>query len=94
MQSHTAVQLYHKLKEAQPQVPDEGIMLSVSAPKMVRMHMKPGQIVLLHVNTVHAGDAGVLNTWSPRIHFYVYQGSVDNETHPVEPMGSLFAALF
>ncbi|GLC47442.1 hypothetical protein PLESTM_002074700 [Pleodorina starrii] len=92
--SHTAVQLYHKLKEAQPQVPDEGIMLSVSAPKMVRMHMKPGQIVLLHVNTVHAGDAGVLNTWSPRIHFYVYQGSVDNETHPVEPMGSLFAALF
>ncbi|GLC52739.1 hypothetical protein PLESTB_000662700 [Pleodorina starrii] len=92
--SHVAVQLYHKLREAQPQVPEKGIMLSVSAPKMVRMHMKPGQIVLLHVNTVHAGDAGVLNTWSPRIHFYVYRGSVDNETHPVEAMGPLFAALF
>ncbi|GLC77417.1 hypothetical protein PLESTF_001933400 [Pleodorina starrii] len=92
--SHIAVQLYHKLREAHPQVPEKGIMLSVSAPKMVRMHMKPGQIVLLHVNTVHAGDAGVHNTWSPRIHFYVHQGDVDNETHPVEPMGPLFAALF
>ena len=95
--SHSAIRQYqgllgidkqlHKAREA-------NALASVAVSKLVRMQMEPGQVVLLHGNTVHAGDAAVGDRKSPRLHFYVLKGNVDNETNPLFHLGKRFAAMF
>jgi hypothetical protein len=95
--SHSAVRQYkgllgsdvqlHKAREADA-------LASVAVPKLLRVQMEPGQVLLLHGNTVHAGDAAVGDRKSPRLHFYVQKGKVDNETNPLFPLGKRFAAKF
>lgn len=52
-----------------------------------RLLMQPGQVILLHGNTVHAGDVGKEGEegkqWTPRIHCYVQANIVFNATHPI-----------
>ena len=48
----------------------------------------------MKASKVHAGDAGSLGEWSPRVHFYATRGAIDNETSPIEHVLPLFAKLF
>ncbi|GIM16699.1 hypothetical protein Vretimale_19295, partial [Volvox reticuliferus] len=65
-----------------------------SVQRVVRLHMHPGQMVLLDGNTVHAGDAGKPNSWSPRLHVYAQSKKVKNATWPLEAMHESFAEKF
>lgn len=92
--SHHAVQAHQMLMDMHPNADESEIMCMVSAPKLVRLVIEPGELVLLHGNIIHAGDMGSAGELSPRIHFYVIQNSVDNETLPAIGMGPLFEAMF
>ncbi|GIL66534.1 hypothetical protein Vafri_19998 [Volvox africanus] len=72
----------------------EHITRLMSNQRVVRMHMHPGQIVLLNGNTVHAGDAGKPGLWSPRMHVYLQTVRVKNATWPLEAIHEKFAAKF
>ena len=92
--SHHTIRTYETLKNMNPGAAESEIVRAVSAPKMVRVMIEPGQIVLVHGNTVHAGDAGSLGEWAPRLHFCVMRRRVVDETHPIAPMQPLLAGLF
>ncbi|GIL93523.1 hypothetical protein Vretifemale_20910 [Volvox reticuliferus] len=51
-----------------------------SQQKVLRLRMHPGQMVLLDGNTIHAGDAGKPNSWSPRLQVYAHSKKVINTT--------------
>ena len=95
--SHWAVQMHQSLmdqRSEQGNISEEDIMFMIAVPKLVRLVIEPGQLVLLHGNTVHAGDAGSAGDMVPRMHFYATKTSVCNETQPVVGLGPLFEALF
>jgi hypothetical protein len=68
--------------------------LAVPKHRLVRLQMKPGQIVAVQGNVVHAGSDGVAGEAWPRIHFYVTRKETDNETHPLVENNPLFTAMF
>jgi hypothetical protein len=93
--SHKAVSSYTAMREAgDKKLTEAQVMRFITAARPVRVEMEPGQVILLHGNTVHAGDAGRPGKWSPRLHYYLTAGAIDNETTPVEGIGRRFAALF
>ena len=92
--SHHSIRTLATLEKMNPNATESDLVSMVSAPKLVRLMIEPGQLVLLHGNTVHAGDAGSLGEWAPRMHFYATRGVMDNETSPIEHVHPLFAKLF
>lgn len=92
--SHHTIRNFEALRKKNPLLQDSDILRLVGAPKLVRLMIEPGQIVLVHGNTVHAGDAGIRGEWAPRVHFYATKGMVDNETCPIENAHPLLAKLF
>ena len=90
--SHHAIRTFETLRKKNPLLEDLDLLHLVSAPKLVRLMIEPGQIVLVHGNTVHAGDAGSLGDWAPA--FYATRGAIDNETSPIEHVHPLFVKLF
>ena len=92
--SHHAIRTFETLRKKNPLLQDSDLLRLVGAPKLVRLLIEPGQIVLVHGNTVHAGDAGIRGEWAPRVHFYATKGMVDNETCPIENANPLLANLF
>ena len=92
--SHHAVRTLATLKKLHPDCTEADMLPMLSAPKLVRLMIEPGQLVLVHGNTVHAGDAGSLGEWAPRIHFYATRGAIDNKPSPIEHVHPLFAKLF
>ncbi|KXZ40864.1 hypothetical protein GPECTOR_1718g828 [Gonium pectorale] len=62
--------------------------------KCVRLCLQPGELIILHGNTVHAGDAGRQGDWAPRLHWYVQPDKVENETYLLNMLGKRFADKF
>ena len=66
-------------------------MRTLPTHKICRLVVQPGQALFLHGNTVHAGDAGRVDGWTPHLHMYVQPGKVKDRTTPVEAMHKGFA---
>ncbi|EFJ43162.1 hypothetical protein VOLCADRAFT_106950 [Volvox carteri f. nagariensis] len=78
-------------------LPDETALRFVShlpSHPVMRMRGQPGQIIFLHGNTVHAGAAGKAGTWSPRLHWYVQGGDLENETYSLAYVHKELRRLF
>ena len=91
--SHHSIRTLASLQKMNPDSTESDFISMVSAPKLVRLVIEPGQLVLVHGNTVHAGDAGSLGEWAPRLHFYATSSAIDNETMPIEHVHPLLAKL-
>ncbi|GLC52398.1 hypothetical protein PLESTB_000624800 [Pleodorina starrii] len=62
--------------------------------QLVRLSLEVGQVLLLHGNTVHAGDRGVAGEHSLRLHWYVQSGRVANTTYMLPMLSPHFAKRF
>jgi len=91
--SHHAIRTLENLQRTNPDLTESDLITMVAAPKLVRLIIEPGQLVLVHGNTVHAGDAGSLGQWAPRLHFYATSSDIVNETMPIEHVHPLLAKL-
>ncbi len=92
--SHHAVQIHQSLMGRSAGTREADIMPAVPRPQLVRLVIEPGQLVLLHGNTIHAGDAGSVGVMAPRLHLYAMRESVKNETQPAVGLGPHFEAMF
>jgi ectoine hydroxylase-related dioxygenase (phytanoyl-CoA dioxygenase family) len=50
--------------------------------KCVRLWLRPGDVVVMNGNTIHAGDAGVPEQNAARVHYYVGKEK-GNNTYPL-----------
>lgn len=41
---------------------------------MSRLHLKPGQVLVMDGHTIHAGDRGLKGVYAPRMHVYILDG--------------------
>ncbi|GIM11607.1 hypothetical protein Vretimale_15103, partial [Volvox reticuliferus] len=62
--------------------------------RVLRLRMRPGQIVLLDGNTIHAGDAGQPDSWSTRLQVSAHSKKSSNTIWPIEGMHHAFARKF
>lgn len=64
-----------------------------------RIVLHPGEFVIMHGNTVHAGDAGVVGEWAPRLHWHVVPAHAGKEregeiTYLISKLGKKFTDKF
>lgn len=93
--SHTLVQQLRSMQ-------DEGLDITgwlhiIGKQHGIRLHLKAGDLLIMHGNLVHGGDVGKCGVLAPRMHFYVKTTRTTtkaNTTNPVAAMDAKFAALF